>query len=185
MQHLLGRLRQIETRQEELGQEHAAVMRAIVHKAGGVHQAAALLDLDPKTVRARERAADIALVLYRGSNTRKAAFGAGELEAAQDTQEQRDADRRWFTIAKDKRPILRGVIYVCGGQVTRVREVTAGDWEEGPDGKVAIPVGPPLSAAEVGRRFPALPFTVGSPRPMIRGKIREYLALAPALGVTA
>jgi hypothetical protein len=68
------------------------------------------------------------------------------------------------------------VAYVADGQVVRVREVVDGDWEED-DGKVALPVGPPLSPAELAKNFPTLPFTIGSPRPMVRGKIREYIAL--------
>lgn len=46
--------------------EYAMVIRAAVAKAGGVSQAATLLGTDPKTVRARERAAGVVLVVYRG-----------------------------------------------------------------------------------------------------------------------
>lgn len=52
MRDLLDRPRTIESRQRVLGTEYATVIRAIVARAGGVSQAATLLGLDPKTVRA-------------------------------------------------------------------------------------------------------------------------------------
>ncbi|MER5985772.1 hypothetical protein [Streptomyces sp. NPDC001787] len=43
--------------------------------------------------------------------------------------------------------------------------------------KAALPLGGPLSATELAERFPTLPFTLGGTRPMVRGRIREYVAL--------
>ncbi|GGX70280.1 hypothetical protein [Streptomyces fructofermentans] len=78
--------------------------------SGGVKEAAALLRLDPKTVRARERATDLALVPYRGgNNTDKVGPDGrvyGETGEEDSSAAQRDADRMWFTIAQDKRPLL-------------------------------------------------------------------------------
>ncbi|WP_434587602.1 hypothetical protein [Streptomyces sp. A5-4] len=177
---LLDRLRTIETRQKELREEQAAVIRAIVAKAGGVSQAASLLGLDPKTVRARERAAGMVMVVYRGTHTAKIdADGRpyGETGQGEDSPAQRDADRMWFTVAKGKRPLLRAVAYVADGRVTRVREIEGGAWQENPEGKVALPLGRPLSPDALAARFPAFPLNIGAPRPMVRGKIREYIAL--------
>jgi hypothetical protein len=180
MQDLLDRLYEIEKRQQELRKEHAETMRAIVTAAGGVTEAAELLGLDPKTVRLRERGTDgVVLVVYRGTHTNKVDTDGrvyGETGEDEESQAQLDADRMWFTIAKDKRDILRAMAYVADGQLVRVREVVDGDWEEDGD-KVALPVGPSLSPAELAKKFPTLPFTIGSPRPMVRGKIREYIAL--------
>lgn len=180
MQDLLNRLREIEKRQQELKEEHAEMMRAIVKAAGGVTEAAELLGLDPKTVRLRERGTEgVVMVVYRGPHTEKIdADGRvyGETGEDEESETQRDADRMWFTIAKDKWDILRAVAYVADGQVVRVREIVDGDWNED-SGKVALPVGPPLSPTELAKKFPTLPFTIGSPRPMVRGKIREYIAL--------
>lgn len=178
MQGLLDQLRAIETRQQALREEHAGVMRAIVTAAGGVTEAAELLGLDPKTVRLRERGTGgVAMVLYRGTNTEKIdADGRvyGETGQGEDSPEQLDADRKYFIIGQSQRDALRVVVYVFEGQVTRIREVEG--WEE-EDGKVSLQVSPPLSHAEAAEKFPSLPFTIGSPRPMVRGKIREYIAL--------
>ncbi|UGY92273.1 hypothetical protein [Streptomyces gobiensis] len=177
---LLEQLRTIETRQNRLREEHAAVIREIVARAGGVSQAAALLGLDPKTVRARERAAGVVMVVYRGIHTAKVAPDGrphGETGRGEDSPAQRDADRMWFTIGKDKRPLLRGVVYVVDGRVVRVREVEDGPWQEDAAGKVALPLSPPLTPAALADRFATLPLSIGAPRPMVRGRIREYIAL--------
>ncbi|PJE99192.1 hypothetical protein CUT44_06310 [Streptomyces carminius] len=180
MRDLLDRLRTIETRQRELREEHATVVRAIVVRAGGVSQAAALLGLDPKTVRARERAAGVAMVVYRGSHTARTAPDGrlhGETGQGEDSPAQRDADRMWFAVARDRRPLLRAVVYVVDGRVARVREVGGGQWQENPEGRVALPLGPPLTPADLAERLPTMPLAVGDSRPMVRGRIREYIAL--------
>ncbi|MET9593577.1 hypothetical protein ACFY8O_26055 [Streptomyces argenteolus] len=182
MRELVNELHRIEKQQHELGLRRAAVMRSLVLASGGVKEAAALLRLDRKTVRARERATDLALVLYRGSNTEKVGPDGrvyGET-GEEDSPAQRDADRMWFTIAQDKRPLLRALVYIADGRVRRVRAVLDGPWQENEQGKVAVPVGPPLSAAHLADQFPVLPFTLGDARPMVRGKIREYLTLGPS-----
>ncbi|MEU5137426.1 hypothetical protein [Streptomyces californicus] len=186
MWELVNELHGIEKQQYELGLRHAEVMRKLVLASGGVQEAASLLRLDPKTVRARERATGLALVLYRGNNTEKVdADGRayGEL-GDENSPAQRDADRMWFIVARDKRPLLRAMVYVVDGTVRRVRAVLEGDWEENQKGKVAVPIGPPLTADELTGAFPGLPFTLGDSRPMVRGKIREYLALSSGAEVT-
>lgn len=180
MHDLLDRLHRIESRQRVLCTEYAMVIRAIVARAGGVSQAATLLGLDPKTVRARERAAGVAMVVYRGVHTTKATPGGGrygETGHGEDSRAQLDADRRGFTVAPDKRVLLRAVVYVVDGLVTRVREVQDGAWHEDARGKVALPLGPPLSSADLARRLPTLPLAIGDRRPMVRGRVREHIAL--------
>ncbi|MFF3216999.1 hypothetical protein ACFYYB_41060 [Streptomyces sp. NPDC002886] len=186
MWKLVDELHDIEKQQYELGLRHASVMRALVLASGGVKEAASLLRLDPKTVRARERATDLALILYRGDNTDKVGPDGrvyGEL-GDENSPAQRDADRMWFIIAQDKRSLLRAMVYVVNGQVRRVRAVLDDAWEENEQGRVAVPIGPPLSAPELIEAFPGLPFTLGDARPMVRGKIREYLALSSGAEVT-
>ncbi|WP_145969039.1 hypothetical protein [Streptomyces hyaluromycini] len=155
-------------------------MRAIVSAASGVTEAAELLGLDPKTVRQRERGTSgIVMVVYRGTNTEKVDDKGrlfGETGQGEDSAAQLRADSEWFAVAQDKRETLRAVVYVVEGKVARVREIEDGEWRE-EEGKVALPVGPALSPAEVRQMFPTLPFNVDSPRPMVRGKIREYIAL--------
>ncbi|WP_407563948.1 hypothetical protein [Streptomyces sp. 184] len=180
MRDLLDRLRIIESRQRALCTEYAMVIRAIVARAGGVSQAATLLDLDPKTVRARERAAGVVMVVYRGGRTRRVTAGGrryGETGHGEDSRAQLDADRMGFTVARDKRELLRAVVYVVDGLVTRVREVQVGAWHEDARGKVTLPLGPPLTAADLARRLPTLPLAIGDRRPMVRGRIREHIAL--------
>jgi hypothetical protein len=119
------------------------------------------------------------MVIYRGIHTAKVAPDGrlcGETGQGEDSPARRDADRMWFTVAMDKCPLLRAVVYVVDGQVARVREVQNGLWQEDTDGKVALPLGPPLTPAALANRFPTLPLT-GTPRPMVRGRIREYIAL--------
>ncbi len=183
MRDLLDRLRTIESRQRALCAEYAAVIRAIVAKAGGVGQAATLLGLDPKTVRARERAAGVVMVVYRGGRTAKAGPGGrqygetGHGEDGEDSRARLDADRTGFTVARDKRALLRAVVYVVDGRVVRVREVRDGPWYEDARGKVVLPLGPPLTSADLSRRLPTLPLALGDRRPMVRGRIREHIAL--------
>ncbi|GAA2122618.1 hypothetical protein [Streptomyces synnematoformans] len=180
MRDLLDRLRTIESRQRALCAEYAAVIRAIVAKAGGVSQAATLLGLDPKTVRARERAAGVVMVVYRGGRTAKAGPGGrryGETGHGEDSRAQLDADRTGFTVARDKRALLRAVVYVVDGRVVRVREVRDGPWYEDARGRVVLPLGPPLTSADLARSLPTLPLALGDRRPMVRGRIREHIAL--------
>jgi len=180
MRDLLDRLRTIESRQRVLRTEYATVVRAIVAKAGGVSQAATLLGLDPKTVRARERAAGVVMVVYRGGRTAKAGPEGrrhGETGHGGDSRAQLDADRIGFSVARDKRALLRAVVYVVDGLVTRVREVQDGPWHEDARGKVDLPLGPPLTSADLARRLPTLPLAIGDRRPMVRGRIREHIAL--------
>ncbi|HZG03138.1 MAG TPA: hypothetical protein VE546_06145 [Streptomyces sp.] len=180
MRDLLDRLRTIEARQEALREEHAAVTRTIVARAGGAGQAAALLGPDPRTVRAHERAAGVVMAVHRGGRTAKAAPDGrlhGETGQGEDSPAQRDADRTRSAVARGKRPLLRAVVHVVGGRVARVREARGGQWQEGTDGRGVLPLGPPLTPGYLADRFPTLPLAIGDPRPTVRGGIREYIAL--------
>lgn len=179
LDELVKLLDQVEQEQQGLRGKHAHLMRSIVHKAGGVNQAAELLGLDPKTVRARERAAGLALVLYRGSNTAKVdldgrVYGETGLDEASDAQ--READRKWFNLARTNEGLLHLVVYVADGRLVRARDVE-GKWEWNEDGRAALPVGPPLTSAELAQKYPTFPFAIGDELPMVRGKIREYVTL--------
>lgn len=186
MRELVYELHNIEKQQYELGLRHAEVSRALVLAPGGVKEAASLLRLDPKSVRARERATDLALVLCRGNNTEKVGPDGhvyGEM-GDENSPAQRDADRMWFIAAQDKRPLLRALVYVIDGTVRRVRAVLHDPWEENEQGKVAVPIGPAMPAHKLADTFPGLLFTPGDTQPMVRGRIREYLALSSGGEVT-
>ncbi|MFI8230847.1 hypothetical protein ACIGDI_18595 [Streptomyces sp. NPDC085900] len=122
----------------------------------------------------------LALVLCRGKDTAKVARNGRVYDETgeEDSTGRRDADRMWFTIVQDKRPLPRPVVYGVNGQVGRVRAVLDEPWEQREQGKDAVPIGAPLSAWELTDALPGLPFALGDARPMIRGKIREYLALS-------
>lgn len=177
MRDLLDRLCTIEARQNELREEHACMIRAIVARAGGVSQAAALLDLDPKTVRARERAVGVIMVIYRGIHTAKAAPDGrlyGETGQGEDSPAQRDADRVWFN-GQAPTPARRRL---RRGRPGRPRP-------RGPERPVAgghRRQGRPATQSAARQRRPGQPLPHPSPdhwhpRPMVRGRIREYIAL--------
>ncbi|OKK02416.1 hypothetical protein AMK26_22420 [Streptomyces sp. CB03234] len=178
---LVAALRRNEEQQQGLRNLHAEFTRQIVRKAGGVQQAAEILGIDPKTVRAHERAAGVVMVVYRGRNTEKVdADGRvyGETGQGEESDGQLEADRKWFKISPGHQGRLLAVVYVFDGTVVRVREVEDRRWEWDDNGeKAALPLGAPLTAEELAERFPTLPFTLGGAHPMVRGKIREYVAL--------
>ncbi|MFJ9551285.1 hypothetical protein [Streptomyces erythrochromogenes] len=178
---LVVALRRNEEQQQGLRNLHAEFTRQIVRKAGGVQQAAKVLGIDPKTVRAHERAAGVVMVVYRGRHTTKVDEDGrvyGEMGHGEDSDSQLEADRKWFKISPGHQGTLLAVVYISDGTVVRVREVQDGPWEWEQDGeKAALPLGAPLTAAELAERFPTLPFTLGATHPMVRGKIREYISL--------
>ncbi len=178
---LVEELHRNEKQQQQLRNLHAEFTRQIVRMAGGVNQAAEILGLDPKTVRAHERAAGLAMVVYRGSNTQKVdADGRvyGETGEGEDSPAQLEADRKWFTISAMYKVLLRVVVYVADGTVVRIREVENGPWEWDEAGKkAALPLRAPLTRDDLTEKYPTLPFSLGDARPMVRGKIREYVTL--------
>jgi hypothetical protein len=98
----------------------------------------------------------------------------GETGAGENTQ--LDADRMWWPIARWRFPYLRALVFITDGAVNRIREVYGVDEETTADSpSLALHVSPPLSADEVAERLPALPVTLGSKLPAVRGKLREYL----------
>ncbi|MFI5775364.1 hypothetical protein ACIA74_44730 [Streptomyces sp. NPDC051658] len=178
---LVEALRRNEQQQQGLRNLHAEFTRQIVRKAGGVQEAAKILGIDPKTVRAHERAAGVVMVVYRGRHTTKIDGDGrvyGETGHGEDSDNQLEADRKWFKISPGHQGTLLAVVYISDGTVVRVREVQDGSWEWDTDGKkAALPLGAPLTAEELAERFPTLPFTLGALHPMVRGKIREYISL--------
>jgi hypothetical protein len=128
-----------------------------------------------------EGAAGLALVLYRGTNTAAEIDGDGrifgETGRGEDSPEQLEADRKWFKISIGNELLLGAVVYVADGVVVRVREVLDGPWEWDEEHKAALPLSAPLTREEIVERYPTLRFTLGDARPMVRGKIREYITL--------
>ncbi|MFE0777995.1 hypothetical protein [Streptomyces sp. NPDC058861] len=179
---LVEALRHNEKQQESLRGLHAEFTRQIVRKAGGVQQAAKILGIDPKTVRAHERASGVVMVVYRGRHTTKIDGDGrvyGETGHGEDSNDQLEADRKWFKISPAHQMTLLAVVYISDGTVVRVREVQNGcpwEWDEDRE-KAALPLGAPLTAEELAERYPTLPFTLGAAHPMVRGKIREYISL--------
>jgi hypothetical protein len=81
----------------------------------------------------------VVLVIYRGVHTAKVTPEGrryGETGGEEDGRAQLGADRTGFTVARDKRALLRAVVCVVDGLVTRVREVRDGPWHEDARGKV-------------------------------------------------
>jgi Caspase domain len=98
-------------------------------------------------------------------------------ETGEDENIQLDADRMWWRIARWRMPYLKALVFITDGKVNRIREVYGIDEETTRDGSLlALHVSPPLSTNEVAERLPTLPVTLGSARPAIQGKLREYLA---------
>lgn len=132
-----------------------------------------------RALHAHSEGRDCALIIYRNTrpktdhtNRRYGETGAGE-------RAQLEADRKWFPIAPARRHRLRAMVYVAGGVVARVRAVSdePSAWGEDDRGYVDVPVGPPLTDLQITRQLPTLRITLGQPRPHVRGKIREYVAL--------
>ncbi|MFI5867284.1 hypothetical protein [Streptomyces sp. NPDC051546] len=178
---LVHALNRNEQQQEELRNVHAEFTRQLVRVAGGVQQAASILGRDPKTIRAQERAAGVVMVVYRGRHTAKIDGDGrvyGETGHGEHSDSQLEADRKWFKISPARYGMLLAVVYVSDGIVVRVREILDGRWEWDETGeKAALPLSAPLTAAELAERFPNLPFALGDTRPMVRGKLREYISL--------
>jgi len=118
------------------------------------------------------------LVVYRSTKTRRDAAGRQFGETHEDEAAQIEADRKWWPIGTDRRGSLKGIVYVVNGKVARVRAVVAGgEWGRDEGGRVSVPVTAPLTAEQVAGMLPGLPFGLGSERPAVRGKIREYVRL--------
>lgn len=124
---------------------------------------------------------DCVLVIYRNGRPKIDATNRpyGETRASEVTQ--READRKWFPVARTRQDQVKALVYVVDGVVARVRAVDpAGRWAPDPDRPqfYEIPVGPPLTRPEIDRDLPGIPLTLGDARPHVRGRIREYLRLA-------
>jgi hypothetical protein len=180
------RLLELDEREEDLRRERAAVMRAFVRVAGGVTEAAGLLELDPRAVVQLQRLDGLAMVIYRGAGTGSPVDADGRVygETGQGRAVQRLADGRWWRVAKASQARIRLLIVVDRARVTRIWPVKdGGRWEPGDGGKYALPLGDkPLTAAEVAERYPDLGVTLGDERPMRQGLLREYI---PIDGATA
>ncbi|WP_329020933.1 hypothetical protein [Streptomyces sp. NBC_01601] len=179
LNELHEQLDDIDRAEEDLHRRRALVLRAFVKEAGGLTEAAGLLELDPRIVVQRQRLEDLAMVIYRGAGTGTDDDGRVYGETGQDTAAQRLADGRWWRVARASRSKIRLLIVVDRGQVRRIWPVKeTGTWEEGADGKVALPLGEcPLAQQELDTRYPTLGISLGDHRPMRRGLLREYVPI--------
>jgi hypothetical protein len=176
LDELHKQLRELDRAEEGLHHRRALLLRSFVKEAGGLTEAAALLEMDPRVLVQRQRLEDLAMVIYRGAGTGTDDDGRTHGETGRDDAAQRLADGRWWRVAKASRPKIRLLVVVDRGQVRRIWPVKeSGTWEEGADGKVALPLGErPLTQQELDTRYPTLGISLGDHRPMRRGLLREY-----------
>lgn len=128
---------------------------------------------------AHHESRDCVLIVYRNTRTKTDAGNRrlGETGAAEKVQ--KDTDRKWWPVTPARRPHLKAIVYVSGGQVVRIRGVEDDPvkWIEDDRGYCDVPVTAPLTELQIARRLPTLPLRVGDHRPHVRGKLREYLPL--------
>jgi Resolvase, N terminal domain/Helix-turn-helix domain of resolvase len=120
------------------------------------------------------------LVAYRNTRPGKVDPGTNRRygETGQSEKVQLEADRKWWNVAPARQSRLKGIVYVVNGTVARIRAVDPeGTWDRDDRGYADIPLTPPLTDLQVAERFPTLGIRLGSPRPHVKGKIREYLPL--------
>jgi hypothetical protein len=181
LEDLHQELREIHHQEEALHHRRSLVMRAFVRAAGGLTEAAELLAMDPRTIVQLQRLGELAMVVYRGVGTATDEDGRVFGETGEDdaSEGQRLADDRWWRVAKASQKRIRLLIVVGSGRVRRIWEVEQKpDWERGPGGKVALPLGPhPLTPQEVADRYPDLGVAVDDERRMRQGLLREYIPL--------
>ena len=123
---------------------------------------------------------DCVLIVYRNTrpkidpDTSRRYGETGQREAV-----QLEADRKWWPIAPAREPRVKGLVYVAGGTVTRIRAVqpAGAPWPRDDRGYADVPLSPPLTHLQVAERFPALGIRPGDRLPHVRGKIREYRTL--------
>jgi hypothetical protein len=179
LDELHQQLTELDRAEEDLHHRRAQALRAFVKEAGGITEAAALLDTDPRVLVQRQRLGDLAMVIYRGAVTGTDDDGRTYGETGLGDAAQRLADGRWWRVAKASRSKIRLLVVVDRGHVRRIWPVEEGGaWKEDSDGKVALPLASqPLTAEQVAERYPALGVNLGDHRPMQRGKLREYVPI--------
>jgi hypothetical protein len=179
LDELQEQLTELDRAEEDLRHRRSLLLRAFVKEAGGLTEAAALLDQDPRVLVQQQRLGDLAMVIYRGAGTGTDDDGRAYGETGQDDATQRLADGRWWRVAKGSRTKIRLLVVVDRGRVRRIWPVVEDAvWEEATDGKVALPLAVrPLTSQEVSDRYPALGLNLGDQRPMQRGKLREYIPI--------
>ncbi|TDD75061.1 hypothetical protein [Actinomadura rubrisoli] len=164
------RLRSLDDQEEGIRRERAAVLRAFVRAAGGVTEASGLLGMDPRTVVKLQRLDEIAMIVYRSG-------GTGTDPEGRVGERQREADSRWWRVARASRPKIRLLVVVDRGIVRRIWPVMdTPRWDENEAGKVALPLGErPLTSEEVAEHYPDLGIAIGDERPIRKGLLREHV----------
>ncbi|WP_163548242.1 recombinase family protein [Candidatus Frankia nodulisporulans] len=123
---------------------------------------------------------DCVLIVYRNTRPGKIDPDTNRRygETGQNEKVQLDADRKWWPIAPARRPHVKGFVYVVDGIITRIRAIDpAGSWHDDDRGYADAPLTTPLTPLQIAEQFPTLRLHLDDPRPHVRGKIREYLAL--------
>jgi helix-turn-helix resolvase-like protein len=154
-----------------------------LYAAGGhtVQQIADMFSVPRSTVYGHLNAGEYVRVIYRNS-TPKADQDTSRPygETGQGGETLMKADDRYHRIARDKRHLLRAMVFVCDGVVTRIRPVNPdGEWTPNPNGngKVVVPLGDPLDDDQIAEQFPTLHIRNGDQRPRQRGRLWETIAL--------
>ncbi|MFJ8747370.1 hypothetical protein ACIRL2_49565 [Embleya sp. NPDC127516] len=181
LDELREELRALDAREEDVHRQRARVLRDYVREAGGLTDAAALLQMNPRSLVQLQRLGDLAMVVYRGpgaGGTDDDGRAYGETGTGNASTTQQEADGAWWRVAKASRPKIRALVVVDQGVVARVWPVDPSRvWRER-DGRVALPLGDrPLTAHEIATRYPGLGIMPGDERPMRRGLLREYVPL--------
>ncbi|WP_433635480.1 hypothetical protein [Nocardia sp. CA-120079] len=123
-------------------------------------------------------AGDCVQVVYRKSQSARVLLD----EFADAADPQWEVDRRLSggpgRIPLDRRPWLRGVVYVEDGVVARVRALDPrGVWEDVSDKVSLAPVSAPLTREQVEEQLPTLRIFPGEQRLAAQGSPREYIEL--------
>lgn len=129
------------------------------------------------------------LVVWRNERPKVDDDGRPYGETGQSEAVQLEADAKWWRISPARAHLLRGMVYVSDGVVTRIRQVLpdappVAQWPSITTGdkrlvtKYRVPLGAPLYTPEdVAAVFPTLPFTIGDPKPAQRGRLWETVSL--------
>lgn len=120
------------------------------------------------------------MVVYRSRRTLEEL--AAEFAEADDPDweiDRRLSASRSGPLPRERRERLRGLVYVTGGEVTRVRAVDpAGQWQDDPSGRYSLaPVSAPLTVEEIDAQLPTLQVYPGQAATAGQGSSREYLDL--------
>ena len=155
--------------------------RAVLAPYAWAREVFPTLDLpEAEALREEAPAREQVMVVYR--STHKLEELAAEFAEADDPDweiDRRLSASRSGPLPRERRERLRGLVYVTGGEVTRVRAVDpAGQWQDDPSGRYSLaPVSAPLTVEEIDAQLPTLQVYPGESATAGQGASREYLDL--------